>query len=154
MKGEVDRTRISKIVVATDLSEFSKEVMEKTFMLATTFNSDVYLVSVVKISKLVAEEGDFHMSEVKKEEDEFSNRHKMLIDKYFTGTSLLVESKILHGDPSSKICEFAQSISADIIIIGSTSKSGFKRIFLGDTSEAVSHNAPCSVLIVKKGKTK
>jgi nucleotide-binding universal stress UspA family protein len=136
------------------MSEFSKEVMEKTFIIASAFSSDLHLVSVVKMSKLVAEEGDLPMSEVKREENEYSNHHKTLIDKYFAGTSLLVESKVLHGDPSSKICDFAHSVSADLIIIGSTSKSGFKRIFLGDTSEAVSHNAPCSVLIVKKGKTK
>jgi nucleotide-binding universal stress UspA family protein len=153
MKDESDLTRISKIVAAVDLSEYSKMVMEKACVLATAFDSDVYLLSIVKMSKLVAEEGDINMSEVKREENEFSNHHKMLIDKYFTGSSLLVESRILHGNPASKISDFANSVSGDLIIIGNTSKSGFKRVFLGGTSEAVSHNAPCSVLIVKKGKT-
>lgn len=54
MKGEVDRTRISNIVVAIDLSEFSKEVMEKTFIIATAFSSDVHLVSVVKMSNFLS----------------------------------------------------------------------------------------------------
>lgn len=150
MKNEPNLTRISKIVVAVDLLEYSKLVMEKACILATAFKSDVYLLSVVKMAKLVAEEGDINLQELKKEEEEFSRHHQRLIDKYYTGFNLLVESKILHGDPASKICEFASSVSADIIIIGSTGKSGLKRVFLGSTSEAVSHHAPCSVLIVKK----
>jgi nucleotide-binding universal stress UspA family protein len=93
------------------------------------------MISVVKMSKLVAEEGDINMSEIKREENEFLSHHKMLIDKYFTGSSLLVESRILHGNPASKISEFADSVSADLIIIGNTAKSGFKRVFLGGTSK-------------------
>ena len=93
------------------------------------------------------------MSEIKEEENELIRHHKMLIDKYFMSTNLLVESKVLHGDPASKICDFADKVSADLIIIANTGKSGIKRVFLGSTSEAVSHNAPCSVLIVKRRKT-
>ncbi|HJT47436.1 MAG TPA: universal stress protein [Nitrososphaeraceae archaeon] len=152
MKREVDRSRISKIVSAIDMSEHSREVMEKTFVIATAFNSDVYIVSVVKMPKVAAEEGDVMMSEIKDEENAFLSHQRMLIDKYFTGTNLLVESEVLHGSPASKISEFAKSVSADLIIIGNKSTSGFKRIFLGSVSEAVSHNAPCSVLIVKKEK--
>jgi nucleotide-binding universal stress UspA family protein len=114
--------------------------------------TDVYLLSVVKMSKLVAEEGDISMSEINRKENEYSSHHKLLIDKYFTGSILLVESRILHGDPAAEIVEFANSVSADLIVIGNTGKSGLKRVFLGGTSETVSHNASCSVLIVKKGK--
>jgi len=47
MKDEVDRARISKIVVVIDISQISKTVMEKTVLLARAFSSDVYLLSVV-----------------------------------------------------------------------------------------------------------
>jgi nucleotide-binding universal stress UspA family protein len=92
MKGEVDRAKISKIVVAIDVSQNSKKVMEKTVLLASAFSSDVYLLSVVKMPKLVAAEGDVSMSDIKNEEDEFSKHHRLLIDKCFTGSSILVES--------------------------------------------------------------
>ena len=91
----------------------------------------MYLVSIVKVAKLVAEEGDINLQELKEEEEKFSRHHQILIDKYYTGSNLLIESKILHGDPASKICEFASSVSADVIIIGRTGKSGLKRVFLG-----------------------
>ncbi|HEY7083067.1 MAG TPA: universal stress protein [Nitrososphaeraceae archaeon] len=153
MKSEQDLGRLSKIVAAVDLSIHSKFVMEKASILSAAFNSDLYIVSVVKMPKLAAEENEILMSEIKEEENELIRHHKMLIEKYFMSTNLLVESKVLHGDPASKICDFAESVSADLIIIANTGKSGIKRVFLGSTSEAVSHNAPCSVMIVKRRKT-
>ena len=152
MKDEQDLGRLSKIVAAVDQSDYSKVVMEKASILSSAFNSDVYILSVVKMPKLAAEENDILMSEIKNEENEIIKHHKMLIQKYFISTNLLVESKVLHGDPASKICDFAESISADLIIVANTGKSGIKRVFLGSTSEAVSHNAPCSVLVVKRRK--
>ena len=146
-RRDANLTRISKIVAAIDLSECSKSVMEKACVVASAFISDVYL-SVIKIANLVGQEGDINMQEIQEEETELSNHNKMLIDNYYSGSSLLISSKILHGDPSFKICEF-KSVSADIIIIGDSGKTGLKRIFLGSTSEAISHNAPCSILIVK-----
>jgi hypothetical protein len=83
--------------------------MEKACILASAFISDLYLVSVIKITNLVGQEGDINVQEIEEEEEELSNHHKMLIDNYYTGSSLLVESKILHGDPPLKICEFTQS---------------------------------------------
>jgi len=149
MKQDKDRARISKIVVAIDISDYSKLVMEKAFVIANSFDSDVYAVSVVKMPVLAAEEGDFLMSEVKREEKELLDHHKLLIDKYFTGSTLLVESQILHGDPANKICDFAASVSADIIIIGSKGLSGIQRLFLGSVSQSVIKNAPCSVFVVR-----
>lgn len=153
MKEEEDLGRISKIVAAVDQSDYSKTIMEKASIISTAFNSDVYIVSVVKMPKLAAEENDVLMSEIKNEENEIIEHHKKLIEKYFLSTNLLVESEVLHGNPASKICEFAKSVSADLIIIANTGKSGFRRVLLGSTSEAVSHNAPCSVLIVKRRRT-
>lgn len=152
MKDEVDRARISKVVVAIDISQISKTVMEKTVLRARAFSSDVYLLSVVKMPNLVATESDVSMKDIKDEEDELSKHHTMLIDKYFTGSSMLVESVVLHGDFASKICNFAESVAADLIIIGGKNESGFKRIFRGSVSQAVSNKAPCSVLITRERK--
>lgn len=146
---ETDRSRIKRIVAAIDLSEYSKVVMEKVFVLANAFEADVYLVGVVKLMSLAAEEGDISMSEIQKEERELSDHHQMLIDKYFTGSNLLVESKVLHGNPADKICEFAESVGADLIIIGNRGISGIKRALLGSVSEQVMHKSKVSVLVVK-----
>lgn len=52
------------------------------------------------------------------------------------------------GHPSSTICEFAQLCHADVIVMGRKEDSTIKEIFVGNVSNYVLHNAPCSVLLV------
>jgi nucleotide-binding universal stress UspA family protein len=53
------------------------------------------------------------------------------------------------GEPGKKICEFAQSWGADLIVLGSRGHSGITEVLLGSVSSYVIHHACCSVLVVK-----
>lgn len=57
--------------------------------------------------------------------------------------------EILEGNPAESICSYAERKGADIIIVGSSSKSGLKKFFLGSTSSSVANESPCPVLIAK-----
>jgi nucleotide-binding universal stress UspA family protein len=50
------------------------------------------------------------------------------------------------GDPAKILVELADSNDADVLVIGN---KGMQRKVLGSVPNSVSHNAPCSVLIVK-----
>ena len=66
--------------------------------------ADVVMLSVVPISALATTEGEFNEQYLKDEEQKLEKLHKRLIDTYFSKDSgLLVESRILHGDPANKI---------------------------------------------------
>lgn len=60
-----------------------------------------------------------------------------------------LEVKILEGKPAEAVCELAEETNADIIFVGSSSKEGLKRVFLGSNSEKITKEAPCSVMVVK-----
>jgi nucleotide-binding universal stress UspA family protein len=55
-------------------------------------------------------------------------------------------SESREGDAAKVLVELAGSTEADILVIGN---KGMKRKVLGSVPNSVSHNAPCSVLIVK-----
>ena len=55
-------------------------------------------------------------------------------------------SEARDGDPAKVLVELAASNDADILVIGN---KGMQRKVLGSVPNSVSHNAPCSVLIVK-----
>lgn len=57
--------------------------------------------------------------------------------------------EILEGNPAESICSYAKRTNADLIIVGSSSKTGLKRLFLGSTSSMVANEAHCPVLIAK-----
>lgn len=52
------------------------------------------------------------------------------------------------GKPRKVIVETASHATADVLIIGSHSKRGVLDIALGGTARAITHKAPCTVLMV------
>src|SRR5262245_16519777 len=55
------------------------------------------------------------------------------------------------GDPSTTIIDEALTRKADLIVMGTHGRRGFKRLLLGSVTEAVLREAPCHVLTVASG---
>jgi ubiquinone biosynthesis protein len=53
------------------------------------------------------------------------------------------------NDPADVIVELAQLEDADVIVVGSVGMSGRKEFLLQNVPNRVSHNAPCTVVIVQ-----
>ncbi|XP_068341796.1 uncharacterized protein [Pyrus communis] len=64
-----------------------------------------------------------------------------------------VETKVEDGDPRDVICQMAEQLRADVLVVGSHGYGGIKRAFLGSVSNHCAQNVKCPVLIVKKPKT-
>ena len=56
---------------------------------------------------------------------------------------------VLSGSTRDVILEEAKKWRADLIVVGSHGRRGFKRFLLGSVSEAVAMNAHCSVVVVR-----
>ena len=52
------------------------------------------------------------------------------------------------GDPQATIIDLAISMKADLIVMGTHGRRGFKRLLLGSVTEAILREAPCPVLTV------
>lgn len=64
-----------------------------------------------------------------------------------------IQGLVADGDPRAVICDMALEWQASMIVMGSHSRTGFKRILLGSVSSSVLSHASCSVTIVRLGKT-
>ena len=60
-----------------------------------------------------------------------------------------VNEVILVGNPAMEIVEFAMNLGVDLIVAGTRGRSPAREVFLGSVSSALTHRAPCSVLIVR-----
>lgn len=56
---------------------------------------------------------------------------------------------VVERDPATAIAAVARSIGADVVVMGAVSRSGIKRLLIGNTAERVLGNLPCDVLVVK-----
>lgn len=56
---------------------------------------------------------------------------------------------LVDGDPVYAIPRAAKAARAQIVVMGAVSRSGLKRVFIGNTAERVLNNVPCDVLVVK-----
>ncbi|XVE63115.1 hypothetical protein DITRI_Ditri06bG0174000 [Diplodiscus trichospermus] len=63
-----------------------------------------------------------------------------------------VEVRAECGDPRDVICEVAEKIKADVLVLGSHGYGLIKRAFLGSVSNHCAQHVKCPVLIVKKPK--
>ncbi|KAK6131639.1 hypothetical protein DH2020_034653 [Rehmannia glutinosa] len=59
------------------------------------------------------------------------------------------KTSVLEGDPKEMICDVAEQMHVDLIVMGSRGLGKIKRAFIGSVSDYVIHHAKCPVLVVK-----
>ncbi len=64
---------------------------------------------------------------------------------------LLPEVLVRRGKPLNEILSVAEEIGADLIVMGTHGRKGFRRAILGSVAEGVLRRAPCPVLTVRQG---
>jgi universal stress protein E len=68
------------------------------------------------------------------------------VDRYGIARS---KAHLVCGDPAPSLAAVARSMRAGLVVIGATSRSGLKRVFIGNTAERVLDGLKCDVLVVK-----
>ncbi|KAK0576889.1 hypothetical protein LWI29_024900 [Acer saccharum] len=64
-----------------------------------------------------------------------------------------VKTQVVIGDPKEKICEVADNLPADLLVMGSHAFGPIKRMFLGSVSNYCTNHAQCPVIVVKGKET-
>jgi nucleotide-binding universal stress UspA family protein len=58
------------------------------------------------------------------------------------------ETVVVTGSPGPALCEFAGSLPASVIVLGTRGHGGLRRAVLGSVSDHIVRHAPCPVLTV------
>jgi nucleotide-binding universal stress UspA family protein len=64
-----------------------------------------------------------------------------------------VEQHVERGEPGAVLCERADALGATVVVVGSRGRGAIRRALLGSVSNYVVQNAPCPVLVVRRGAT-
>lgn len=62
---------------------------------------------------------------------------------------LRLSEQLAFGHEADEILKAAKRLRADLIVVGSRGLTGLRRVLLGSVSQAVAHQSPCPVLVVR-----
>ena len=145
---------VKEILVPIDFSPFSRTALDYALPFAEKFGANISLLYVLEklpymhdfeaTSPLMAKEADL-MAEAKKQLNAERKEGK--------GARYIQRVLVRSGEPRREICNVAEDLSADLIIMATHGYSGLKHVLLGSTAEHVLRHAPCPVLALRQPNT-
>jgi nucleotide-binding universal stress UspA family protein len=141
----------SVMLVGVDFSEVAQQVIAVALNLARiTRAPDVHFVHVVRPGSLTGL-GDWAIAVSQYERSvELARRE---LDALCTSSVAKLELRafahVRTGEPAHEIVQLASDIEADLVVIGTHSRSGVSRFLLGSVAEKIQRLAPSPVLTVK-----
>ena len=139
------------ILVAIDLSDESKQVLEKAQQLGQANSATVSAVTVVK--PLTQVYGGLDMAPISSGaisfEEEATKQARDQLEEL--GREFGIEAARAHvvlGAPAHEVRQCAQELGADLIVIGTHGRHGLG-LLLGSTANGVLHGVDCDVLAVR-----
>jgi nucleotide-binding universal stress UspA family protein len=148
-----------KILLATDGSEYSQAAIGFCRnIIAQPEGTSVKILSSVERPVPIAAEPFAVSAEYyndlektgREQAKEFVGQAESQLLSLFPNASVDITTEIISGLPQQAIVERARDWGADLIVIGSHGYGFWTRTLLGSVSNSVVHNAPCSVLVVRK----
>ena len=142
-----DGNMYKKILVPTDGSDFAKDAQLHALFLAKVSGAEIIALSVsenhfingISVSEEIEQINQILTDRCKKDLEEFEDMND---------EGVKISSVIKEGSPAKTILEVAEEEDIDLIVIGSSGKSGFDRFILGSVSDKVVNAAKCPVLVV------
>lgn len=136
-----------KILVPTDGSEFAKKAQKHALFLAGVSGAEIVAVSVTEnnfVNGLPLDDEVYQLNQLLKERSEENLEE---FDK-LNENDLKITHVIKEGSPARCILEVASEEDVDLIVMGSSGKSGFDRFIMGSVADKVVNSAKCAVLVV------
>lgn len=143
-----------KICCATDLSETSRLAMLEAAELARRLEADLELVHVhapppsagTDMVAIPVEAVDTELAELEQ-------TMALWRDEAARLSGRPVRSEVLPGDPAGVIVEIARRGAFDVVVLGTHGRRGLGRLVLGSVAERVLREAPCTVVVVRRGES-
>ena len=141
-----------KILVAIDDSEISVNVIQQAAQLAKALNSEITVVEVMALDPYLA---DIYVrfgqsNDLIERVRGYVEENLAKAEQKFEELGLTVATQVLEGfSIPQEIIGAAQNLGADLIIMGSHGRTGFKKFILGSVAQKVLGESHVPVLIVR-----
>lgn len=138
-----------KILLPTDGSKFAEKAEKHALFLAEVSGAEIIALSVIETSFSIGLPSDdtvFQINQMLKKETE-NNLEKVEKMKDDSDSDVKITLKVDEGSPADVILDTIEKEDIDLVVMGSSGKSGFDRFIMGSVAEKVVKTAQCSVLV-------
>ena len=137
-----------RILTPVDFDENSMRAVEVAEEFARQNDGTVFLVHVVPM--IVPDAGaPVYVDIYKGQEDIARPKLEEIARKHLRGVKYEMFTHM--GDPARTILKAERRLAADVVIMATHGRRGFKRVFLGSVAEMVLRESTCPVLTVRQG---
>jgi nucleotide-binding universal stress UspA family protein len=143
--------QIRRILAPTDFSDPSKQAVAYAFELAQHFGATLILLHAIEIPAYASEGfippslGTTLMDDI--ERQAYADLAQLLPEAQ--DAKVDVARCVVVGMPSQAIIESAEAEKADLIVMATHGRTGFKHLILGSVAERVVRTASCPVLTIR-----
>lgn len=133
------------ILVPVDFSVGSEQALDYACALAGKLGATVHLVNVLGV-------GDIGYSVPAERLEELTVEHRRWIEALADSrrpVATMASPHVSYGEAREAILDFASTIDADLIVMGTHGRRGLSRLVLGSVTENVLREAACPVIAVR-----
>ncbi|MCK5703535.1 MAG: universal stress protein, partial [Cyclobacteriaceae bacterium] len=140
---------VKSILCPVDFFPESKRALKNAITMAHRFNAELIIFSVCELYY----KGSLKLKIDWDEESEYlRSEHIKKFDSFledFNLTDLNWQKEIRNNDPAKEILGAISRHKSDILIMGTTGKTGLSRLIMGRVTEKVIREVPCSFITLK-----
>jgi len=141
---------MNKILIATDGSESAHEAVEFGLDLAAEQNAKAFIVHVAPLVDVMPYANFGYVAPTLPHEfDEHDRELLQEAVELAAEKGVDVKTTLLKGRPADEIVAFADSIAADLIVVGSRGHGAITSALIGSVSRGVLNESRLPVLIVR-----
>ena len=145
---------MKQILIATDGSSPARNAVDFGLELARTHDAEAVVVHVAPAFDLLPTSGFGLTAKI---HHQLNDTDRLPLDDAVAlahEQGVRARSVLLVGDPVDEIVAYADSIDADLIVIGSRAHGALASALLGSVSRGVLHEAQRPVLVVRRARTR
>ncbi|WP_016833626.1 universal stress protein [Herbaspirillum lusitanum] len=145
----------AKILVPVDGSHTANQALDEAIKLAKALGSTIEVLHVVDNSHLLYDTGlsGVHDSVVDVGQTILEQARSRIASAGLRSEIRLVEEPVALGDIPGAILKAAKDSKAELVVIGSHGRTGFRKLVLGSVAEKVMHQCPLPVWIIRGKET-
>ena len=140
------------ILVATDFSPGADEALSYAVELGAKLGAKLHLVNAIAVPALGVPEVGLAVASTLMESMVQTNQTE-LDKRAARHPSAHIATLLRTGDARDVILDVAREISADLIVVGTHGRRGFRRALIGSIAESVLRTARCPILAIREHRS-